>query len=56
MKFRLLNSNFTVGNSKSWPRALNLMAPSGLSFIQVIKAVCTTVSLRMNIYENEVKV
>ena len=28
-KFRLLNSYFTVGNSKSWPRALNLMAPRG---------------------------
>ena len=25
MKFRLLNSNLTVGNSKSWPRGLNLM-------------------------------
>ena len=32
MKFRLLNSYFIVGNSKSWPRVLNRMAPDGQSF------------------------
>ena len=33
IKFRLLNSSLTVGNSKSWPRGLNLMAPGGLSLV-----------------------
>ena len=32
-KFRLLNSNLTVGNSKSWPRGLNLVAQGDLSLV-----------------------
>jgi len=30
IKFRLLNSYLTAGNSNWWPRVLNRMAPGGL--------------------------
>jgi len=32
VKFSLLNSYLIAGNSQSWPRALNCMAPDGMSF------------------------